>query len=104
MTVNVHCGMQEFDDYISNPKSSGYQALHTAVKGPGGIPMEVCDVMCICVCSCACTACLCVNICVFACVCVYVCVCVRVYVWCVCMCVCCARTGSSRRILDRKVL
>eukprot|EP00983_Pelagomonas_calceolata_P116314 1160289-Pelagomonas_calceolata.AAC.1 len=31
----------EFDDYISNPKPSGYQALHTAVKGPGGIPMEV---------------------------------------------------------------
>ena len=31
----------EFDDYISNPKPSGYQALHTAVKGPGGIPMEL---------------------------------------------------------------
>jgi hypothetical protein len=75
--------LQEFDDYISNPKPSGYQvgtglpsltasstilhqwpmvlihrdmltdqlrlapslpllqALHTAVKGPGGVPMEV---------------------------------------------------------------
>ncbi|KAG1681598.1 hypothetical protein FOA52_014106 [Chlamydomonas sp. UWO 241] len=32
---------REFDDYISNPKPSGYQALHTAVRGPRGIPMEV---------------------------------------------------------------
>lgn len=31
----------EFDDYIANPKSSGYQALHTAVWGPGGVAMEV---------------------------------------------------------------
>lgn len=33
--------MREFDDYIANPKASGYQALHTAVKGPGRVPMEV---------------------------------------------------------------
>lgn len=31
----------EYDDYIINPKRSGYQSLHTAVKGPGGVPMEV---------------------------------------------------------------
>ena len=31
----------EYDDYIVNPKRSGYQSLHTAVKGPGGVPMEV---------------------------------------------------------------
>lgn len=33
--------LREFDDYIANPKGSGYQALHTAVKGPCGIAMEV---------------------------------------------------------------
>jgi GTP pyrophosphokinase len=32
---------QEFDDYISNAKSNGYQSLHTAVKGPEGQMFEV---------------------------------------------------------------
>lgn len=31
----------EFDDYISNPKSNGYQSLHTAVKGPEDRIFEV---------------------------------------------------------------
>ncbi|KAL5728476.1 GTP diphosphokinase [Ranunculus cassubicifolius] len=31
----------EFDDYIVNPKPSGYQSLHTAVHGPDSSPIEV---------------------------------------------------------------
>jgi len=31
----------EFDDYIANAKSNGYQSLHTACIGPGGHKIEV---------------------------------------------------------------
>jgi guanosine-3',5'-bis(diphosphate) 3'-pyrophosphohydrolase len=31
----------EFDDFIANPKSNGYQALHTGVMYRGTIPLEV---------------------------------------------------------------
>jgi (p)ppGpp synthase/HD superfamily hydrolase len=31
----------EYDDYITNPKRSGYQSLHTAVDGPDGALLEV---------------------------------------------------------------
>jgi GTP pyrophosphokinase len=33
--------MQEFDDYIANPKPNGYRSIHTAVRGPDNKYFEI---------------------------------------------------------------
>ncbi len=36
-----HPVSEEFDDYIANPKPSGYMAIHTVIRGVANIPVEI---------------------------------------------------------------